>query len=403
MGQALANPRLISLAAGFVDTMTLPHEATQQAFAALEADPAAMRQALQYGTTLGCAALRADIRDRLLTEDRLPADCVDTDQFVLTAGSNQLLQLVGEALLDPGDIVLCAAPTYFVFLGMLQNFGARAIGVAVDEQGMQPAALRDTLSQLTAQGLLRRVKAIYLVSYCDNPRGVTLPSQRRQEIADISKGVRSDPPIYLIDDLAYRPLDLTPSPPPSLLAFDAAAERTIVAGTFSKSFSPGLRVGWGLLPKTLLPIVANLKGNIDFGSPHLNQHLMHRALRLGLFDAQVERLRVTYRIKRDVTLQALTRSLGHLPGVRWLTPSGGLYVWLELPTQIAAGGDSRLFQRAVQRGVLYVPGEVCYPDEGVPRQQNTIRLSFGVPSPQIIEEGIMLLGQALTDVMSDVV
>jgi 2-aminoadipate transaminase len=264
---------------------------------------------------------------------------------------------------------------------------------------MLPEALQATLQQVADRGELERVKAVYLVSYCDNPRGVTMPGQRRRELMAICTASRHGPPLLVIDDLAYRPLQLTGDPVPSMLAFDPTYEHTILAGTFSKSFSPGVRVGWGVMPKSLVTTVANLKGNIDFGSPQLNQHLMHRALRLGLFDQQVERLRSTYHTKLDVCLGAIERSLGSLPGVSWVVPSGGLYVWVELPPRVATGIDGPLFHRAVERGVLYVPGEHCYPEEGVPRQCNTMRLSFGAASPPVIAEGIAILGQAIRDVI----
>jgi 2-aminoadipate transaminase len=302
--------------------------------------------------------------------------------------------------MDPGDIVLCSAPSYFVYLGLLNGLGMRAVGVACDEQGMIPGELQRQIDQLAASGELPRVKALYLVSYCDNPRGVTVPAERRRELMEICAGSRHRPPIYVIDDMAYRPLQLTGQLPPSLLHFDPTGQQTIVAGTFSKSFSPGIRVGWGILPSQLVPPVCYQKGNIDFGSPNFNQHLMHRVLQLGLFDAHLERLRETYRGKLAACLRAAQASLGPLPGVRWVVPQGGLYVWLELPREVATGADGRLFQRAIQRGVLYVPGEYCYPEEGADRPRNMIRLSFGVPPEAAIEEGIAALGQAIVDVMT---
>jgi 2-aminoadipate transaminase len=264
---------------------------------------------------------------------------------------------------------------------------------------MMPDALLEAIDRLAHAGELARLKAIYLVSYCDNPRGVSLSAQRRQRLMEICQDAPHRPPLAVIDDMAYQPLQLGADAGPSLWRFDATGQHTIVAGTFSKSFSPGIRVGWGILPSDLVHPVCYLKGNIDFGSPNLNQHLMHRVIQLGLFDSHVERLRDTYRTKLAATLRAAERSLGPLPGVRWIVPDGGLYVWLELPPGVPASADSPLFQRAVERGVLYVPGEYCYPDEGVAQQRNSIRLSFGVPSIEAIDQGLAALGQAIADVM----
>lgn len=391
---------MISLAAGFVDTATLPVSETQQAVAALIDHAAEARQALQYGTTLGYTPLREAILQRYLQEESLPSDAISVDQVLLTAGSNQLLHLLAETLFDPGDIVLCSAPTYFVFLGLLANLGVRAVGVECDERGMLPERLAERLDQLCEQGERDRVKAVYLVSYCDNPRGTTLPRERRRALMQVCRDDQSGQPLYVIDDQAYRPLQLASDSAPGLAHFDESGLRTITAGTFSKSFSPGVRVGWGILPPELVAPLGHLKGNWDFGAPNLNQHLMHRVLQLGLLDSHIERLRSTYRKKLTATLRALEASLGSIPGVQWIVPDGGLYVWLELPEQVETGAASALFARAVARGVLYVPGEYCFAAEGAPQRRNTIRLSFGVPGIEAIEEGVAALGQAIADVLS---
>jgi 2-aminoadipate transaminase len=399
MARALANPKLISLAAGFVDSSNLPCEQTWQALKPMLTDCVAARQALQYGTTIGYTPLREAILQRFQAENGPSANHIHVDRVVLTAGSNQLLHLVTETLTDPGDIVLCSSPSYFVYLGLLKNLGVRAIGVACDDQGMMPDALEEQLERLASSGESARVKAVYLVSYCDNPRGVSLSAERRHRLMDICVAAPHRTPVAVIDDMAYQPLQLGTNAGPSLWHFDPTGQHTIVAGTFSKSYSPGIRVGWGILPSDLVHPVCHQKGNIDFGSPNLNQHLMHRVLQLGLFDDHLQRLRETYRAKLASTLQAANKSLARLPGLHWIVPDGGLYVWLELPPSVPAGPESPLFQRAVERGVLYVPGEYCYAEEGVAKQRNSIRLSFGVPSIDAIEQGIAALGQAIADVM----
>ena len=176
MSRALANPQLISLAAGFVDTASLPCEETIRAVGTLFSALPTSQPALQYGTTAGFPPLRDMILQRHCEADGIESSEVPgLDRVILTAGSNQLLHLVAEALLDPGDIVLCTAPTYFVYTGILQNVDARAVGVDVDDQGMVPESLEEHLRRLDETGELARVKAIYLVSYYDNPRGLTMP------------------------------------------------------------------------------------------------------------------------------------------------------------------------------------------------------------------------------------
>ncbi len=398
MAQALAHPELVSLAAGFVDQATLPVDPTREALEALFSNPRRARAALQYGTTPGYAPLREAVLAQMVEADGRPASEVglSVDQVVMTAGSNQLLHLVGETLLDPGDLVLCAAPSYFVFLGMLANQGARSIGVASDEQGMIPAALEETLARLKREGKLARVKAIYCTSYFDNPCSVSLAAERRPQIVEIAKRWSQQHPIFVIEDAAYRELRYAGEDLPSLRAFDDEGDTVIVAGTFSKSYSPGVRVGWGVLPPELVAPICEQKGNIDFGSPNFAQHLMHHVVESGRFQRHVAELRQSYRVKLEAMLAAAEEYLAPLPGVSWIRPHGGLYVWLTLPKSIDAGPEGQLFGRAMQSGVLYVPGQYCFPSEGVARK-NTIRLSFGVQPVEKIRQGMQALAEAIAD------
>ncbi len=314
---------------------------------------------------------------------------------MLTAGSNQLLHLLAECLCNPGDVVLCAAPSYLVFLGTLLNLEAQPFGVAVDSQGMIPEALEEALTYFERRGELERVKAVYLVSYFDNPAGVTMPLARKGEILEVVRRWSSRQHIYLIEDAAYRQLRYTSDDIPSLRKLDPRGEHVVVAETFSKSFSPGIRVGWGILPGELVAPVCDLKGNIDFGSPNFSQHLMAEVLDLGLFEPHVEQLRATYRLKMEAMLAAAEEHLRGLPGVSWEPPTGGLYLWLRLPEGCDAGPAGRLFDLAVKEGMFYVPGQFCYPSAGEAVRPNTLRLSFGVQSCERIAEGIAALARAL--------
>ena len=396
MHLALARPELISLAAGFVDQNSLPVAATEEATRVLLADPVRAKAALQYGTTAGFMPLREQLLAMLKKSEASPTiDRVTVDQIVVTAGSNQLLHLLGDTVLDPGDIVLCGSPTYFVFLGVLANLGCRAVGVATDDDGMRPQALEEQLRRLESAGELGRVKAVYLTSYYDNPTSVTLARERRPQIVEIVQRWSKDHRIYLIEDAAYLELRYAGDDLPSLRSFDKTGETVVYAGTFSKSFSPGVRVGWGILPPALLEPVKHQKGNIDFGSPNFSQHLMSTVLELGLFEPQVKRLRTEYSQKLQAMLEAAEQFLSPLPGVRWTRPTGGLYVWLQLPEEIDTGPAGPLLDRALAEGVLYVPGRYCYPNEGETPRHNMIRLSFGVQSPGTIRQGMELLSRAI--------
>jgi 2-aminoadipate transaminase len=401
MAKTLAQPELVSLAAGFVDYQTLPLEPARQALEAIWSEPSRTRTALQYGTTLGYPPLREAVLERMLEADgRTAAELnLSADQVVVTAGSNQVLFLAGDNLLDPGDIVICGAPSYFVFLGLVRNLGARAFGVEIDEHGLIPEAIEEELARLRSAGELGRVKAIYVTSYYDNPSGVSLPAERRAALVEIAQRCSRHSTIYVIEDAAYRELRYYGEDVPSLRSFDPGGETVIHAGTFSKSFSPGVRVGWGILPPSLREAVLAEKGNLDFGSPNFNQVLMATVLELGLLDSHLEEVRNGYRRKLEAMLSAADEFLAPIEGVEWVRPTGGLYVWLRLPDEIDTGLSGPLFDRAVQQGVLYVPGECCYPAEPRPPQRNMIRLSFGIQSCESIRRGVEALARAIRQVL----
>ena len=401
MAKTLAQPELISLAAGFVDHRTLPLELTGDALREIWSDPAKAMTALQYGTTAGYPPLRQQILDRLLRADGLAAANARTriEQVVITAGSNQLLYLVGDTLLNPGDIVLCGAPSYYVFLGTVGNLGARAIGVEIDEQGLIPEALEAQLAAIQRQGELSRVKLIYVTTYFDNPTGLTLSADRRRRLMEIVRRWSRKGKIYLLEDVAYRELRYYGDDTPTLWSLDTEGDTVIVAGSFSKNYSPGLRVGWGVLPPALVEPVLAAKGNLDFGSPNFNQILLAEALSQGLFERHLDRLRESYRKKVDILGDAADDLLSPLGEVHWVRPRGGLYLWLRLPESIDTGLSGPLFDRAVAEGVLYVPGEYCYPKEGPPARRNMLRLSFGIPSCDEIGRGMESLAQAIQHVL----
>lgn len=402
MAQALANPQLISLAAGFVDQGTLPVQATDEALRTLLGDIDLARAALQYGTTAGHFPLREQLIERLLASDgkaHLQRN-ISVNQLVVTAGSNELLYLLADVLCDPGDTVLVAAPSYFVFLGALANLGIQAVGVASDGDGLIPEALEEALQRCRAAGELARVKAIYITTYFDNPSTATLSAARRKAIVELARRWSRPQPIYLIEDAAYRELRYEGADLPSLRSHDEDGQTVILTHTFSKSYSPGIRVGWGLLPPALVEPVLAQKGNIDFGSSNFTQHLISTVLELGLLEPHIERLRTSYRTKRDAMLATLDEHLGNAPDVHWTRPYGGLYVWLTLPAQVDTSPHGALFAAAIKEGVLYVPGEYSYAPAGIPVRGNQMRLSFGVQSPERIRQGIIALSRAVRHAMS---
>lgn len=399
MSQALRYPHLISLAAGFVDNATLPCEAVSRTLNTLASDEVRLRKSLQYGTTAGLEELRHAIID--WSYRRWPKHNVTTDRMLLASGSNQLLHLLAETILDPGDIVIAAAPTYFVFLGTLRSMGARTVGVHADHDGMCMHSLRNQLELLAKSGQARRLKAIYCITDFDNPGGSTLSLERRREMLSIVEEWRSKHgPLLIISDSAYQHLRYDGDPlPPMLSLSEAAADFVVDLGTFSKVFSPGIRVGWGVFPRSLVEPLLDIRSNIDFGAPHLNQSIIHQALASGELERHLPTICNGYRIKRDAMLSALELNMADIPGVHWDKPAGGMYVWLRLPEQMDTSEQAELWRLATEHGVLYVPGHHCYPSEGQKVERNTMRLSFGVQSPESIRTGIQRLAEAIKELV----
>jgi 2-aminoadipate transaminase len=398
MSLALENPGIISLAAGFVDPKSLPVAATEQAVRDILTHPDEAQAVLQYGTTIGDSGLRGLLIRMMERQEGVPpgtfADAVD--RTVITTGSAQLIYLICEALLDEGDIVLVESPTYFVFLGPVETRGGRAIRIPIDEHGLKLDSLETTFQELERNGLLDRVKFVYSIPEHANPTGISLAAERRAPLVEMVRRWSKHQRIYLLEDAAYRGLSFDDVEPPTLWGLDPEAETVIHARTFSKTFSPGLKTGYGILPKSLVEPILRLKGNHDFGSSNVNQKILARALADGKYETQVEILVGVYRRKRDVFLKALDEFCGPLrPQMSWTQPKGGLFVWMSAPSDVDTGFSGALFQRCLAEGVIYVPGEFAFAPEPDPVPKNQMRLSFGVPDEANLIEGARRLAAAL--------
>ena len=401
--QGMENRNIISLAAGFVDEATLPVSLVRESIADILTDDETGHGVLQYGTTAGFGPLRDNLLNHIARLEKCSTNelNVTANEIVVTSGSQQLLQHLSDALFDPGDICLVAAPTYFVFLGTLNGVGARTIAVDTDENGMRMDALEAELARLEEAGDLNRVKMIYLVSSFENPSGVTLADDRRKQVVEIAKRWSKEQRILILEDAAYRELRYEGDDGPSIWSYDETRQHVILAQTFSKSFSPGIRVAYGVLPRDLVSAIHDVKGNFDFGSPNLNQRIVSHALKSGKYEQHVADLQSSYRVKRDAMLATADEFFSAIPGVSWLQPNGGLYVWMTLPDEAQTGFDSPLFRHATNtESVMYVPGEIAYPKDSPLRKRSQMRLSFGVETPETIREGMQRLAKAVRHVMN---
>jgi 2-aminoadipate transaminase len=422
MQAALSRPKLISLAAGFTDNPTLPVELSRKLLNEILRSPKTGQSALQYGITAGQNNLReltakhlqkldsqsssdssssssSNLRTRMKDENE-DDKAFAPGRVMITSGSQQLLYMTLEALCDEGDIILVEDPTYFVFLSILQSQGIRARGVKLERDGIDLANLEKVLARLKKSGELRRVKALYLVSYFQNPTGVTTSFAKKSAALKLLKKFEraAGHPIYLLEDAAYRELNFTGVDTPSALTLRGAAERVIYTGTYSKPFAPGARVGFGILPEPLFTTVQRIKGNHDFGTANLLQQLLAAALETGLYDKHVAKIEKRYGQKARVMKSALAE---HFPAnVEIWESGGGLYFWTRLPKGISAGVKSKVFSTALKSDVLYVPGELCYADDpSRAKPDNEMRISFGSASEENIREGIKRLGKVLKEII----
>jgi 2-aminoadipate transaminase len=398
MQMTLARPELISLAAGFTDMESLPLAEVRDLFNEILDSPRDGRRALQYGSTAGDPELRRLTAARLQSQDgpgALPESYLP-DRLFISSGSQQLLYVVSECLCDPGDIVLVEDPTYFVYLSILQSHGLRCRGIRLGAQGIDLVHLEETLARLKKDGDLRRVKLLYLVTYHQNPTGTTTTWETKRQALALLRRYERDAghPIHLLEDAAYRELRFRGEDVPSALTVPRAADRVIYAGTFSKPFATGARVGFGVLPERMLRVVLRIKGNHDFGTSNLLQQLLKRALTTCRYEAHLDRLRQRYAHKAATMTRAIR---AHLPtSVQWQEPNGGLYVWARLSPGVKSGIRSKLFRTALENQVLYVPGVLCYAEDPTrARPDHELRLSFGGASVSNLRTGIRRLGASL--------
>jgi len=374
----LDQPDILSFAGGIPDPKLFPTGAIQAAYDAILGDPALSRQALQYSVSEGYLPLRRWIVERMA---HAGVAC-DEHNILVTAGSQQALDLLGKLFLSPGDTVMVARPTYMGALGAFNAYEPDYLDLPTDalSNGVDAEAL---MAGRTPRPLG------YFVPDFANPTGESLGLAEREALLDLAE--RLD--MTLIEDGAYRELRFSDGAYPSLLALDIArsgsieAARTLFCGTFSKTISPALRMGWICAPRAVIEKLVLLKQGCDLHVSTINQMVAHRTVAEG-YDQHLSRLRNAYGAKAKVTLDALAR---HMPqGVTWSKPEGGMFVWLQLPHGMEGGA---LLERAIaEERIAFVPGAPFFAE--VPAA-NTIRLSYSLPTEAEIDDGVQRLANLI--------
>lgn len=378
----LDQPGIISFAGGIPDPVLFPADFAAKAYSDALAAPTAAAHPMQYSVSEGYAPLREWIAEHM-TALGVPATA---ENIIITSGSQQALDFLGKLLLTPEDTALVTAPTY---LGALQAFSAyepRYDTLTPSKGNRTPRSYIES-AQEASDGA--RAKFAYIVPDFANPTGETLTLQERLDLLKLADEL--DVPI--LEDTAYRALRYEGEDLPALQALDVKAKGSLNAssvvylGTFSKTVAPGLRIGWVSASSALIERLVLVKQASDLNSPVLNQMVMHRIVE-AMHSDLIDTARHHYRIKRDTMLTALER---HMPdSISWTKPEGGLFVWLTLPKDIDA---AVLLERAIAEAkVAFVPGGAFFHDGS---GSNTARLSYSLPSPVDIEDGVQRLANLI--------
>ncbi|MGH3737314.1 MAG: PLP-dependent aminotransferase family protein [Micromonosporaceae bacterium] len=374
-----SRPEVVSLAGGSPYVSALPLDAVGDMFGELIARHGA--SALQYCIGQGDLALREVICEVMSLEGIDAACGADPDDVVVTTGAQQAIDLVSRVFLDPGDVVLAEGPSYVGALGVFQAAQADVVHVPMDDLGLVPEALEEALAAVTASG--RRVKFLYTVPTYQNPGGVTLPEERRERILEICQ--RAD--ILVLEDNPYGLLGFESDPPAALRS--RVRDGVIYLGTFSKTFSSGVRMGWALAPHAVREKLVIASEAQILCPSMLSQSAVTTYFQTMPWREQLKTFRTLYAERRDAALSALE---DFMPSdASWTRPGGGFFVWLTLPP----GLDSKaMLPRAIHNRVAYVPGTGFYAD-GNGRQH--VRLSYCFPPPERIRDGVRRLATVIEE------
>ena len=368
-----SRPEVVSLAGGMPYVQALSMDQMADIAAKVIRDRGA--QALQYGSGQGDVQLREQILE-ITAEVGVHAH---PDDIIVTTGSQMALDLVTRTFCDPGDVVLVESPSYVGALGVFRAYECDVIHVAMDDEGLIPSALQETINSVRASG--KRIKLIYTIPSFHNPAGVTQSPERRQEILRIGQ----ESGIAILEDDPYGLLGFEGDPPRALRADDD--QGVIYLGSFSKTIASGLRVGWAVAPhgvreKLVLAAEAATLCPSNYAQLTVSEYLATQPWR-----EQIKSFQEVYRERRDALLESLQAMMP--AGTRWTIPAGGFYSWVTLPDGLDA---TAMLPRAIAELVAYVPGTGFYVDG---QGSSNLRLSYCYPDPDRIREGVRRLASVV--------
>jgi 2-aminoadipate transaminase len=371
-----ARPEVISLAGGLPDTSTFPSDSFAAQMTRIAHESSA--EALQYGPTEGFQETKECLLEVMGAEGMAP----DPDDLIVTTGGQQAIDLITKTLVNPGDPVICEAPTYPGAVPTFCSYEADVHQVSTDDQGMRIDELEELLTALTVAG--RRPKFIYSVPTFQNPAGVTLSEDRRRRLVELAR----EHEVLIVEDNPYGLLRFEGDPEPTLYSLDGG-DYVLYLGTLSKILSPGIRIGWVAAPPPVLEKIGLGKQAADLCTSTLSQYFVREYFAEGRWREYIGDLVGIYRDRRDAMLEALER---HFPGqAEWTRPDGGLFLWATLPEYI---DTTDLLAKALRENVAFVPGRAAYVDG---RGGSSMRLNFSASSEDELREGIRRIGSVVSE------
>lgn len=372
----MSTPGLISLGGGMPAPELFPLREFQEACRYVLENEG--RQALQYSVTEGYPPLKQYLVQKM-RKYGVPAE---EENILIVNGSQQALDLIGKVFLDPGDPVLTDRPTYLGAIQAWNSYEARFVTVPLDDNGTCVDLVEDILKR-------DPVKLIYCLPNFHNPAGVTLSLERRHKLVDLA----ATHGVFIVEDDPYGELRFEGEDLAPIVVLHK--ENTVYLSTFSKTLSPGIRLGWIVAPAEVIGRLVQAKQAADLHTSIFVQMVVNDICQRGFLRQHVKRIRDTYKERCAVMLSAMEEFFP--PGTKWTRPQGGLFLWVKLPEGVDC---KKLLQAALEEKVAFIPGHAFYPDEvsGL----DALRLNFSAPSPEMIREGIERLGKAIRKQLGEV-
>ena len=370
--QAAADPKIISFAGGLPAPELFPVKEMKAAVDKVFEEHG--QEAMQYGAAKGVTALREVIQQHVKEKEDVDSEL---DNVLVTTGSEQALDVVGKAFVDPGDTVLVEQPTYLCALDVFRSYGANFASVEMDEDGMKMDALEEALKANP------NTKLIYTVPNFQNPTGRTMTEERRKQLAELAE--KYD--VYVLEDNPYGEIRFAGQHVPAVKSFDKSGH-VLYMSTFSKTLAPGFRLGWLVADEDVVNKLTVLKQSADLHTDNLAQFAVAQFFADNDLDAHVKEISALSGKRKDLMLEGIKKYFPE--GVKYTDPEGGMFLWVEVP---GVDDTVELFKECLEHDVAFVPGDPFFAGEVQP---GAFRLNYSNMKEDQIEVGLKRLGAALT-------